>query len=319
MVLQGNSPGTVGSIMTDQSAVLEQWIREAGDDLLLFAGHHNWDSLDAQSRERLERVFSDARHPLVYLSAHTHEGFWKRHRLHGGRELLELNVNSLADWPIAYRQLTVGYNPDSNTIQLRAGLKTAAADVVIPDEKGLVSRWEDGACRDSGADVQKVTANQKAVVRAHFYRRGSWRQAFQVLIQRPRSDAWRRALYSDSLNTLRSAIDSVRVAADDFPLFGSALESASRLRKLCDGKPIAQCLAVARNASDDTSATYDRWSELFTNIQATLNDVTEPKLVAYMACIAVTAAQEDYALSGSTRVRASLFSNEAQARDRHSP
>jgi hypothetical protein len=45
---------------------------------------------------RLATVLERLEHPLVYVSAHTHQGFWAQHRLQG-RCLLELNVSSLSD------------------------------------------------------------------------------------------------------------------------------------------------------------------------------------------------------------------------------
>ena len=84
--IQGRSPGSVGHVHADQVRVVAPWIREAAaaGDIVVFAGHHNWLSLDPQARSSIYRLMSDLPHPLVYISAHTHRGFWAEHRLAGG-------------------------------------------------------------------------------------------------------------------------------------------------------------------------------------------------------------------------------------------
>jgi len=57
--------------------------------MVVFAGHHPWAMLSPGTRLRLETIFKSVDHPLVYLSAHTHSGFWALHRI-DGRDMLEL-------------------------------------------------------------------------------------------------------------------------------------------------------------------------------------------------------------------------------------
>jgi hypothetical protein len=52
----------------------------ARGDVVVFAGHHNWRALSLPSRIMLRALMSRLEHPLVYLSAHTHRGFWAEHR-----------------------------------------------------------------------------------------------------------------------------------------------------------------------------------------------------------------------------------------------
>jgi len=110
--IRGRSAGSVGRIRADQVRAVTPWIREATrqGDIVVFAGHHNWQSLELQTRLLMYGMMSDLPHPLVYLSGHTHRGFWAEHRLPALRPLLELNVSSLSDWPIAYRRVSFAYD-----------------------------------------------------------------------------------------------------------------------------------------------------------------------------------------------------------------
>ena len=106
---RGVSPGTIGHVQGDQIDVISKWVAQArsAGEIVVFAGHHDWDQIGLASRTRLSAVMEQVDHPLVYVSAHTHRGFWSMHRTAGGRDLLELNVSSLSDWPIAYRKVTL--------------------------------------------------------------------------------------------------------------------------------------------------------------------------------------------------------------------
>jgi Calcineurin-like phosphoesterase len=103
-MLSGGSPGDTGRILDDEAKVIKRYVEEAlqAGEIVIFAGHHSWRQLDQGSKNRLAKIMESVDNPLVYISAHTHEGSWAMHRL-GNRSLLELNVSSLSDWPIAYR------------------------------------------------------------------------------------------------------------------------------------------------------------------------------------------------------------------------
>ncbi|MBK9442990.1 MAG: metallophosphoesterase [Comamonadaceae bacterium] len=98
----GHSPGDIGHIHPDQLETIKKWVEEARQtgDIVVFAGHHNWNSLGLPSRIMLRGIMSQLDHPLVYLSAHTHREFWAEHRLLAQRPVLEMNVSSLSDWPL---------------------------------------------------------------------------------------------------------------------------------------------------------------------------------------------------------------------------
>lgn len=122
--LLGYSPGSLGHVRQDQVRAVADWVQEAArnGDIVVFAGHHNWLSLSANSRLMLGGLMAPLSHPLVYVSAHTHRGFWAQHRTLEGRSLLELNVSSLSDWPIAYRRIRFAYDEGANRLLVHADL-----------------------------------------------------------------------------------------------------------------------------------------------------------------------------------------------------
>ena len=109
--LMGRSPGSIGHVHPDQ--MRRRTLGRRGGrrgDIVVFAGHHNWHSLGLPTRTLLRALMARLHHPLVYLSAHTHRGFWAVHRALARQPLLELNVSSLSDWPIAYRRISFAYD-----------------------------------------------------------------------------------------------------------------------------------------------------------------------------------------------------------------
>jgi hypothetical protein len=122
-MLAGNSPGDTGRLLEGQARIIEAYAQEAqrAGEIVIFAGHHSWRQLDMGSRNRLAKIMQQVDNPLVYISAHTHEGWWAMHSL-GKRSLLELNVSSLADWPIAYRRIAFAYDPAAKRIKVSADL-----------------------------------------------------------------------------------------------------------------------------------------------------------------------------------------------------
>jgi hypothetical protein len=116
-------------------------------DIVVFAGHHNWQSLGLPSRLLLGNLMSTLDQPLVYLSAHTHRGFWARHVTIDRRPLLELNVSSLSDWPIAYRRIAFAWDEQARRLLVRGELMPNANRAVRSDAE-LMAAWEDEACME---------------------------------------------------------------------------------------------------------------------------------------------------------------------------
>ena len=126
--LMGRSPGSVGHILPDQVAAVTPWVDEA-----VAARRHRrlrraittgsrW---ACSSRTMLRALMARLDHPLVYLSAHTHSGFWAVHRALARQPLLELNVSSLSDWPIAYRRISFAYDEQAQRLLVRGELRAA--------------------------------------------------------------------------------------------------------------------------------------------------------------------------------------------------
>ncbi len=144
-MLAGESPGDRGRVLDGQARIIEAYVDEArrAGELVIFAGHHSWLQLDAGSRSRLAGIMARVDHPLVYLSAHTHEGWWAMHRI-GNRSLLELNVSSLADWPIAYRRVAFAFDPEANRIKVSAELMPMLQSPPQSDNE-LLDAWVQAA------------------------------------------------------------------------------------------------------------------------------------------------------------------------------
>src|SRR5262249_41486374 len=111
--------------------------------------------------------------PAVYLSAHTHQGWWRVHRLPHDRALLELNVGSLADWPIAYRLLTFDYLPSERRLRIVARLQPTApdasaygAETARNTASKLRQAWLSQVC-GSESDAAWVLRTQGDIVSAH--------------------------------------------------------------------------------------------------------------------------------------------------------
>lgn len=98
--------GLTGQMRSDQMAIVKGWLGEAAEEhRFLLMGHHPFDDLEKDSRAELNELRSLARVPL-YVSAHTHLGGWRVNEDKKRRKLrLELNLGSMVDWPLEFRDL----------------------------------------------------------------------------------------------------------------------------------------------------------------------------------------------------------------------
>jgi hypothetical protein len=127
--------------------------------------------LSPGTRLRLEPILKAVDHPLVYISAHTHSGFWALHRV-GGRDLLELNVSSLSDWPLAYRRVSFAYDPQARRIRVTGEILPSAATPVENDQE-LLDAWTRPSCGQAGIPVADLTQKNIAEVETQKQARGS--------------------------------------------------------------------------------------------------------------------------------------------------
>ena len=181
---RGISPGNIGHIQPNQIDIVEGWARaaRAAGDIVLFAGHHDWASLGPETKRRLAAVMRGIDHPLVYFSAHTHSGFWAHHHV-AGRNLLELNVSSLSDWPIAYRRMEVQYDAQANRIKIVGSLMPMSGspgrgDVesvgrAARDDLELLHMWERVTCTRAGVPMTVIRQRDMSLVKAQRDGRGS--------------------------------------------------------------------------------------------------------------------------------------------------
>lgn len=111
--------GLDGSILGDQRQAVRELLRGApADAAVVLMGHHHHDALTRPARAFLDEL-AQTHAVVAYVSAHTHAGHYAVHRLRNdpdanpdansdanrAQTLLELNVGSLVDWPLEYREL----------------------------------------------------------------------------------------------------------------------------------------------------------------------------------------------------------------------
>ncbi|MFM1988045.1 MAG: hypothetical protein RJA99_1002 [Pseudomonadota bacterium] len=296
-VLRGNSPGSVGHIRPEQVRAVSRWVGAAArdGDIVVFAGHHNWQSLGLPSRVMLRELMSTLPHPLVYLSAHTHRGFWAVHRALDNRPLLELNTSSLSDWPIAYRRISFAYDETANRLMVRGDLMPAG-DRPHGSDADLLAAWERQACTASGFDAAALRQLDAELVARQHASRGSLFGLLRAKISPDcedcEADRYRRANeYQDEM--LEVLIETGRqLSADAHRLDAVALPA------FCRGAPWSDCAAalVAERPADTRGLVdlFVRKTRLVDLLGGHLDDLDEPRAKAYMTCRAVLAAKIDF-------------------------
>ena len=109
-----SNAGTTGVVGSDQLEHLETWAEAfAKDTVTILMSHHRPQNLRSDALDRVESLPEELFVPL-YVSAHSHAGrydVWDT--TEGGA--LELNVGSMLDWPVEFRNLEL------NTFQTSDG------------------------------------------------------------------------------------------------------------------------------------------------------------------------------------------------------
>ena len=295
--LMGRSPGDFGHIHRDQIRAATKWVLEAArnGNIIVFAGHHNWNSLGLESRMMLRDLMSNVTHPLIYLSAHTHGGFWAVHREFDHRPLLELNVSSLSDWPIAYRRISFAYDEGQNRLRVRGELMPRG-DVLSTKDADLVAAWEAQTCGHSGLPIERLKREDLDLVKRQRASRGSvvewlvsWLGPVCETCEQPLYD--HAQSYQDLM--LRTLLES------SFDLGSAAAElSELQLPSWCGDLDYLGCAMtlLSEEATDFRSHIdiFRRKAELVDLINEHLDDLSAPKAKAYMTCRAVLAAKIDF-------------------------
>lgn len=300
----GRSPGTVGHIKLDQIRAVQPWVMEAQrkGDIVVFAGHHNWRALGLPSRLLLRSLMAEVTHPLVYLSAHTHRGFWSAHRELDPRPVLELNVSSLSDWPIAYRRVSFAFDEAAKRIKVRGELMPQGARSAQTDAE-LLAAWETQTCGHLGVPVEQIRQADEALVRQQRASRGSllgwlegslgWACSDCDMTLYQHAQAYQDEML-DALLQVKGFLNDDLVAA-----------LQSRSPAWCEGRNLLACIQGLRSEQADDYASqirlFRRKAQMVDLLSSHLDELAEPRAKAYMTCRAVQAAKLDFDATAEER------------------
>lgn len=295
--LMGRSPGDMGHVHPDQIEVVNRWVSEAVErnELVVFAGHHNWRSLGLPSRTLVSAVMSRLRHPLLYLSAHTHSGFWAEHRTLSQQPLLELNVSSLSDWPIAYRRIALAYDEQAKRLQVRGELMPHRGRP-NRDYADLLAAWEEQACASAGMPLERIRSHDKEVVKKQRESRGNligWLLEYLRACdtcEQPTLYEHAHAYQDDLLETLLQADEMVRQSGRPLPEIRLPAQCTSQDFRACATGLLAEKPADYRAQVD----LFRRKASLVLAVNQFLDKIDDPKAKAYMTCRAVQSAKIDF-------------------------
>jgi hypothetical protein len=298
--LLGRSPGDIGHIHDDQIDAVTPWVREAmaKGDLVVFAGHHNWSLLGVATRVKLGQLMSLLDHPLVYLSAHTHRGFWAQHRTLDLRPVLELNVSSLSDWPIAYRRIAFAYDESARRLQVRGELMPRGDRPTLTDAD-LLNAWESKTCDRTGLPRELLRALDRELVNRQKSSRGS---LFDWILSGVGGlcETCEQPLYDHAQGYLDSMITVLQ------ELQRHLGDKADTLRRLpmpawCGGADFNGCaaplLAAEPGAYREHVDLFRRKAEIVDLIVNHLYELQSDEAKAYMTCRAIQAAKLDFELT----------------------
>lgn len=302
-VLMGHSPGSQGHVKPDQLLAIERWVTEAirDGDIVVLAGHHNWRSLGLPTRTLLRGVMGRLDHPLVYLSAHTHSGFWAEHRELSRRPLLELNVSSLSDWPIAYRRISFAYDEAARRLRVRGELMPRG-DTLHAGYADLLAAWEREACTASGVPAAMLRELDIATVRRQRESRGSLVE-WLLAAAGPACERCEQPLYEHAHAYLDAMLE-VLLQGDAIlksGMTGVRLPKAP-LPTWCGTRDFPDCartlMAEPRTDLSSNVALFRRKAELIETFNDFLDRAEQPEVKAYMTCRAVVAAKIDFDATG---------------------
>jgi hypothetical protein len=294
-VIRGRSPGDMGHVRPDQIEAIDPWVEEAirQGDLVVFAGHHNWASLDLSTRTLMRAEMGKLHHPLVYLSAHTHSGFWVVHRSLARQPLLELNVSSLSDWPIAYRRISFAYDAGAQRLLVRADLMPHG-DQPVKSYADLMAAWEAETCARTGLPALLIKEFDVAVVKQQRESRGSLMEWLLAAIP---CETCEQTLYEHAqayqdalLKTLLQGAAAAKQTGVKLPEWETPAA--------CRGAKLTVCAnALMAEQPHDYKSNVDlfrRKAALVAAANDSLDRLDFPKAKAYMTCRAVQAAKIDF-------------------------
>jgi hypothetical protein len=295
-MLAGESPGDTGRVLDGQARIIEAYAQEAqrAGEIVIFAGHHSWNQLDVGSRNLLAKIMERVDNPLVYISAHTHEGWWAMHRL-GNRSLLELNVSSLADWPIAYRRISFAYDPAVKRIKVNADLMPLLESSPRSDQE-ILDAWVQQTCTDVDVPIERIGRRDLATVKAQRDSRGTlvdWAfSSFEGV-----SDAARLNLYEHAHSYIDGLLDVIMSSHGDLGGQVPEIEEVV-VPSFCVAGSVKSCaaalLTMQRPDLPASIEAYRKKAFFAYMVGEQWDDIQDPRAKAYMTCRAAIAAKDDF-------------------------
>jgi hypothetical protein len=301
--IRGRSPGSMGHVHFDQVAAITPWVDEAvrNKAIVVFAGHHNWVSLGLPTRLLLRNLMSRLDQPLVYLSAHTHRGFWAVHTALDRRPLLELNVSSLSDWPIAYRRISFAYDEAAQRLLVRGALMPGGRPV--GSDADLLAAWNEQACARIGPEPDAFTRfDRELVARQRESRGGITEWALAGLS--PACEQCEEPLYRHANAYQDAMLDAILQLATHLGQRAHRLYDL-KLPAWCGDSDFFDCArGLQAQAPIDAAGhreSFRRKATLVNLLGTHLDDLDAPQAAAYMTCRAVHAAKIDFDLTDDAR------------------
>ncbi len=300
-VLRGESPGDVGRVQADQIDAVVPWMEEARarGDIVVFAGHHNWLALGGPTRQRIESLMARADHPLVYLSAHTHSGFWTMHRV-AGRPMLELNVSSLSDWPVAYRRIRFEYDEVARRLKVVGELMPNRGTPPANDDE-LLEAWAAATCAGDGVPDARLKARDLQLVSAQREARGSLMDWLYASMWKY-CDGCQALMYDHGHRYMDLLLREIRQARVDLGKDSDGLEPRHLPPSCTPGGGLVGCVDTLLAAPvgpqlKPSVALFREKAELVDRVNTRMDQLQNPRVRAYMSCRAVLAAKEDFELT----------------------
>jgi hypothetical protein len=298
--LMGRSPGNMGHIHPDQIEAITKWVDEAieKDAIVIFAGHHNWRSLGLPTRIALRSLMGRVNHPLVYLSAHTHRGFWAEHRELERRPLLEMNVSSLSDWPLAYRRISFAYDEKAKRLLVKADL-LPEGDAPTSSYADLLAAWEKQTCASSGVSRDEIKRKDMALVKQQRESRGSLVEWLMESFS-PFCESCDNLLYEHAQRYQDELLETLIEVSDDLGRDSHALHEL-KLPAWCKGQDYVDCakalIAERAEGYQANVSLFRRKATLVSLLNDRLDDLDSHRAKAYLTCRAVQAAKIDFDLT----------------------
>ncbi len=295
--LMGRSPGSMGHVHPDQIAAVRPWVLDAArrGDIVVFAGHHHWASLGLPTRILLRSLMSNVPHPLVYLSAHTHRGFWAEHRALDRRPLLELNVSSLSDWPVAYRRISFAYDEQARRLLVRGQL-LPGTERRIDSDADLLAAWEAQACAQIGPVPPSFLSFDRELVMRQRQSRGSLIEWVWSGLGPVCADC-ELPLYVHAQSYQDELLDAIAQVGAHLQPQAHRLHEV-RLPAWCGPADFLGCVkALKAEQAQGFKAQVDlfrRKAQLVAVMDEHLDELRAPEAGAYMTCRAVQAAKIDF-------------------------